>query len=125
MPFVYLILAFAFGVIIAISGMVLIPNLFDRLFRKKKKKIFKIVFKLDYYQQPSLFSTGAKGSLVKSPPITVRIAANDEDEALHTLDGIIKQETKAELVNIREWKSDPEDIETLKEKIKPSVIKPS
>lgn len=123
MPFLYLVFAFILGAAVMLSGFIFIPRLIDKWFSGGKKKVFKIVFRIDYYQQPSLFSAETKGSLVKSPPITVRIAANDRDDALHMLDDIIREETKSELVSIKELRSNPENIENFKEKPKPGVIK--
>ena len=116
MPFLYLLFAFLLGAAVCLSSLLLLPRLFDKWFRSGKKKVFKVVFRLDYYQQPSLFTSETKGTLIKSPPIAVKIAAKDRDEALHVLDDLIKEETRAELVSIKELMSNPENIETLKDR---------
>ncbi|MDP2692725.1 MAG: hypothetical protein Q8O88_03755 [bacterium] len=69
-----------------------------------KKKVYEVVFRLDFFELPSLYSNNIKGQLIKSAPITVRIGATSEKEALHLLDDIIKEETKGELVRIKEIK---------------------
>jgi hypothetical protein len=123
MPFLYLIFAFILGAAVMLSCFYFLPRLLDRLFNNGKKRVFKIIFRIDYYQQPSLFSAETRGALIKSPPIAVKIAARDRDDALHMLEDIIKDETKCELVSIKELRSNPENIENLKEKPKPGVIR--
>lgn len=106
-PLLYLIFSFLLGAALTLSGLVFLPGLITRLF-KSKKKVWEVVFRIDYYQQPSLYNSNAKGQLIKSQPITVRISAGSEQEALHLLDDIIKEETKGELVRIKEVKEKPE-----------------
>jgi uncharacterized protein YfcZ (UPF0381/DUF406 family) len=67
-----------------------------------KYKRFEIIFKIELYTQPSLHHLGEEGSLVKSEPVKVQVDAENEDDALHILDGVIKQEVKAELLSIKE-----------------------
>jgi hypothetical protein len=115
MPFLYLLFAFLIGVSATLLALVYVPKVIESLFSRKKNKIFKISFRIDYYQQPSIFNPGTKGVLIKSPPITVKIGAKDKDEALHILSDVVKEETRAELVSIRELKSDSDNIENLKQ----------
>lgn len=97
-----LIFAFLLGAALVLAGLLFIPKLMDRYFRSKKKT-YEVMFRIDYYNPGSLFSP-SKGTLVKSPPITIMIQATSEQEALHLLDDIIKEETKGELVRIKEVK---------------------
>jgi len=71
-------------------------------FFESKLKRFEIVFKIEFYNQPSLHHLGEEGILVKSEPTKIQIDAPDEEEALNILDGVIKQEVKSELVSIKE-----------------------
>jgi len=100
----HLVFAFVLGAGLVLLGLFLIPKLMDKFFNNNKKKTFEIIFRIDYYQQPSLFGSDTKGQLVKSPPITVKIQASNETGALNILDNIIKEETKGELVEIKEIK---------------------
>lgn len=67
-----------------------------------KLKRFEIVFKIEFYNQPSIHHLGEEGILVKSDPVKIQIDAPDEEEALNILDGVIKQEIKSELLSIKE-----------------------
>ena len=98
-----LIFAFLLGCAVVLVSLLLLPKLIDRYF-KSGKKTFEVVFRINYYQQSSLFNSNAKGQLIKSQPITVRIRAVNEENALHLLDDIIKEETNSELVRIKEIK---------------------
>lgn len=104
--FVQLIIAFITGALVVLSIFYLLPKVIDN-FIKRRNRVFEIVFRVDYYQQPSLYNKDAKGRLIKSEPITVRIAALNEKEAIAMLDDIIKEKTKGELVRIREIKEKP------------------
>lgn len=97
-----LIFAFLLGAAIVLSALLFLPKLVDK-YLTRKNKTYEITFKIDYYRPGSLYSP-SKGTLVKSPPITVNIKASGEHEALALLDDIIKEETKGELVRIREIK---------------------
>lgn len=108
MELLRLIFAFLLGAAVVLSGLLLLPKLVDK-YLKGKKKTWEVVFRIDYYQQPSLYNKDAKGQLIKSAPITVKIQATTEKDALDLLDDIIKEETKGELVRIREIKEkDPQ-----------------
>jgi hypothetical protein len=106
MEFLHLIFAFLLGAAVILSGLFLLPKMVDR-YLTGKKKTFEIVFRIDYYQQPSLYNKDAKGQLIKSAPITVKIRAATEKDALNLLDDIIRDETKGELVRIKEIKDEP------------------
>jgi uncharacterized protein YfcZ (UPF0381/DUF406 family) len=67
-----------------------------------KYKRYEVVFKIEFYSQPSLHHLGEEGTLVKSEPVKVQVDAENEDDALNVLDGVIKQEIRAELLSIKE-----------------------
>lgn len=101
MELLHLLFAFLLGAAFVLAGLLFLPKLIDRHF-KSEKKVYEVVFRTIYYQQPSMFSNIAKGTLIKSPVITVKIKAKNEQNALCMLDDIIKQETKGELVKIKD-----------------------
>lgn len=101
-----LVFSFLMGAAFVLAGLLLLPKMIDRYF-KNGKKTFEICFRIDYYSPGSLYSP-SKGQLIKSQPITVMVRAVNEKDALHLLDDIIKEETKAELVRIKEIKVKPE-----------------
>ncbi len=73
-----------------------------KYFLVKNTKRFEVVFRIEFYSQPSIHHVGEEGTLVKSEPIKVQVDALDADEALSILDGVVKQEVKSELVSIKE-----------------------
>lgn len=100
MEFLQLMFAFLLGAALVLSGLLFMPKLIDR-YLTRKNKTYEVTFRIDYYNPGSMYSP-SKGTLVKSPPITVNIKASGEQDALHLLDDIIKEETKGELVRIKE-----------------------
>ncbi len=102
MPLLQLIFAFLLGAAVVLIGLIFLPKIVDRYF-KSGKKTYEIVFRVDFYSPGSMFSP-SKGQLIKSQPITVMVRAVNEQDALHMLDDIIKEEVKAELVRIKEVK---------------------
>jgi len=100
-----LFFSFILGTVFTLLGLLFLPKVLDKYF-SGNKKTFEIVFRLDFVEIPSLYNSNAKGQLIKSAPITVRIRANNEQNALFLLDDIIKEETKGELVRIKEIKKE-------------------
>ena len=102
----------AFVIITALSafiaGMIFKPvvlwfireYIFD--YAASKNKRYEVKFKIEFYSQPSLHHLGEEGVLVKTEPIKAQVDAVDADEALNILDNIIKQEIKAELLELKE-----------------------
>jgi hypothetical protein len=66
------------------------------------RKTYEIQFRLTWLSQPSIFTTDLNGDLVKTKPITVRITADSEHDALMYLNELILQETKPDLIAIKE-----------------------
>ncbi len=101
-------MTFLFSITFFIVGFFLRPlvsnwvkSYFNDYFESKYHR-FEIEFKIEFYNQPSIHHLGQEGILVKSEPVKVQIDAPDEEEALNLLDGVIKQEVKAELLSIKE-----------------------
>lgn len=101
-------MAFLFSLLFFITGLILRPVI-TRLFKKYfysffevKSTRYEVLFKIEFYSQPSIHHLGEEGILVKTEPIKVQVDAESPDEALNTLDGIIKQEIRAELIDIKE-----------------------
>jgi hypothetical protein len=101
MSFIFSVLFFIIGLILRPFISRLIKSQFGNFFLDKYKR-FEIVFKIEFYSKPSIHHLGEEGMLVKSEPVKVQIDAENEDDALEILDGVIKQEIKAELVSIKE-----------------------
>lgn len=76
-------------------------NKLSFLFEEQTKR-YEIEFKIEFYSQPSIHHLGETGILVKTEPIKVQVDADTEDEALSTVDQIVKQEVKSELLSIKE-----------------------
>jgi hypothetical protein len=101
-------MVFVFSILFFITGLILRPAI-TRLFKKHfagffevKSTRYEVLFKIEFYSQPSIHHLGEEGILVKTEPIKVQIDAESPDDALDVLDGIIKQEIRAELVEIKE-----------------------
>ena len=67
-----------------------------------KIKRYEVTFKIEFYSQPSIHHLGEEGVLVKTDSIKLQVDAENQDEALTMLDGIIKQDIRAELLAIKE-----------------------
>ncbi len=92
------------GVVIGIILYKKAPVLFSR-YRPMffpSKKTYEIQFRLTWLSQPSIFTTDINGDLVKTKPITIYITADTEHEALSNLNELILQETKPDLISIKE-----------------------
>lgn len=95
------ILFFIVGLILRPAILKLIKKNFSQFFTSKLKR-YEITFRIEYYSHPSIHHLGEEGSLVKTEPIKVQVDAESQDEALSSLDEIVKQEIKSELVAIKE-----------------------
>jgi hypothetical protein len=99
--FIISILFFIVGLVLRPTIVKLIKNNFSQYFTSKLKR-YEIIFKIEYYSHPSIHHLGGEGILVKTEPIKVQVDAESEDEALSSLDEIVKQEIKSELIAIKE-----------------------
>jgi hypothetical protein len=99
---------FIFSIIFFIAGIILRPQIvkllkkhFSQYFHKDIKR-YEVQFKIEFYNQPSIHHLGEEGKLARSEAIKIQIDAESQDEALSILEGVIKQEVKAELLEIKE-----------------------
>ena len=97
-----------FSILFFVLGIFLRP-LFTKWIKKHfvnvyfaESKRYEIIFKVEFYNQPSIHHLGEEGILVKSEPIKIQVDADDEDDALDIVDTLVKQEVKAELMAIKE-----------------------
>jgi len=93
------VLFFALGLMLRPKISKYIKNNFEIY---SKINVYDIEFRIEFYNQPSLHHEGENGVLVKSPPIKIQIRSTDEEEALISLESIIRQEVKGELISIKE-----------------------
>lgn len=64
--------------------------------------VYEIQFRISWLSQPSLFNEDINGELIKTKPITVRVEAINEEEALANLHELLLQEVKPDLITIKE-----------------------
>jgi hypothetical protein len=106
--------SFFIALLFFVVGLILRPAL-SRSIKSMTAKIkrYEITFKIEFYSQPSIHHLGEEGVLVKTDSIKLQIDAEGEDEALTMLDGIIKQEIKAELLAMKEIPRIPQSVTPL------------
>ncbi len=91
---------------VLLGGFVYKSNLLNKILNKyrffPKNKYFEIQFRLLWLSQPSIFTADVNGDLIKTKPITIRIVAESEHDALIYLNELLLQEVKPDLIAIKE-----------------------
>lgn len=92
-------LLFMFGSLFGIFAYIYIPKLAAKYFEKVRRE-FEVTFTLLYFYHP--LETSKKGEYIRTKPVTIRIFADDEEDASELSKDIIRDNIKIEIDSIEE-----------------------
>ena len=95
MGFIYFIL----GSLLGIFAYIYIPKFMAKYFEKVRKE-FEVTFTLMYFYHP--LETSKKGEYIRMKPVTIRVNADDEEDANTLSKDIIRDHIKIEIDSIEE-----------------------
>jgi hypothetical protein len=99
-------MGFLIGIVFGILVWVYVPKLAKKLFEKTRKE-FEVTFTLLYFIHP--IETSKKGEFHRMKPITIKVLATDEEEAVNFTKEIVHDNIKIEIDAIEE-SSDGQEI---------------
>jgi hypothetical protein len=95
MDFVIFLIGSLFGIFLYIY----IPKWFARVFEKIKKQ-YDVTLNVMYFHHP--VETTKKGEFLRMKPITIKVDALDEEEAIEFASHIVRNDIKIEIDSIEE-----------------------